>query len=457
MNDLKKIAFVILFFSSFSLFAQKGFINTPRELSKSCKSEFIAMINSGEISLESLYYPKRKRGRVWEVFSDRSNNLLYNSPNGSIIYETLDYMQPLYVKSIKGQWLNVYNTHEKELGWIKARNLILSKYSLLTNENIEIKKITINSIDHLISLEDAEKNRYFYSAPSTRSKQIIKSFENLKIYYVIKEQDGFVLLATSSFVNDNTSIVGWVQAAHTTTFNFNLFLIPSRSHEAKLRYKNEALHAFESQKKLENFIDRGIYQNNTSFLEFEVGSIFDSLGIDMVILNSISHNIKKVLLVYEKKAVKEAYVALDYGMGINALEHAVLFSNLEYDDLIKRLSEFSSSFDIMREENRRRTLYNTLISLFGKITHSHPETIGNLTINEIWNLLFSIDYPKNTVLKSTRLEGIKTEMDSNSFNSVIFDFELACRDFVANDYSNRMLEINGNIFYMIPLEDLPFM
>lgn len=303
MNIYKKTPFLILIFISVSLFAQTDFKNTPKELSKSCKSEFISKINSGEIALESLDY--QYSDRIWEVFSDRSNNLLYNTDNGRTIGETLDYMQPLYVKTVRGQWLQVYSIEYEELGWIKARNLVLSKYSLLTNNKVSIplKKIIITSIDELrsqgLSPEDAEKNRNFYTEPSTRVSDYLQSVQDFEIYFVIKEQDGSVLLANNDVltgnVNTNKSIVkGWIPRGNTTAWDTRLMLEPARSPDAMLKYDNEILHGFHKQKQLEMFIDNRIYKDSTSFIEFEVGPIpYDRMR--KPVINSINSNIKQVV------------------------------------------------------------------------------------------------------------------------------------------------------------------
>lgn len=303
MNIYKIIPFALLFFFSTSLFAQVEFKNTPRELSKSCKSEFIAKINSGEISLESLDY--EYSDRIWEVFSDRSNNLLFNTANGRTIGETLDYMQPLYVKNVKGKWLHVYSIEYKELGWIKARNLVLSKFSLLTNDKVAIplKKIIITSIDELrsqgLTPEDAEKNRNFYTEPSTRSSDFHQVVQDFEIYFVIKEQDGSVLLANNDVltgnVTTNKSIVkGWIPRGNTTSWNTRLMLEPARSLDAMLKYDNEVLHGFPKQRQLKMFIDNRIYKDSTSFIEFEVGPIpFDRMR--KPVIKSINNNIKEVV------------------------------------------------------------------------------------------------------------------------------------------------------------------
>ena len=132
----KFLTYLFLFFF-LSAFSNDKFLKTPKEFLKSCQAQYIEKINNGAISLESLDYTFSQRD--WIVFSDRSNNILFNSYDGSATLETLSFMQPLYVKKVKGQWLKVYSIDYEELGWIKARNVILTKYSILTNTNDEDK------------------------------------------------------------------------------------------------------------------------------------------------------------------------------------------------------------------------------------------------------------------------------------------------------------------------------
>ena len=303
--NISKHKFLTYLFLSFFLtaFADDKFLKIPKEFNKSCQAQYIEKINNGAISLESLDYTFAQRD--WIVYSDRSNNILFNSYDGSPTLETLSFMQPLYVKKVKGQWLKVYSIDYEELGWIKARNLILTKYSLLTNDKIAIplKKIIITSIDGLreegLTLEEAEKYRNFYSEPSTRKLDVLNSVRDFEIYFVLKEQDGSVLLANNDFlsgtVNTNISLVkGWVPIGNTTPWDTRLMLEPSRSELSMLKYGNEVLHGFQKEKQLNSFLDTRVYKDSTSFIEFNVGAIpYDRMR--KPVIKSINDNIKKVV------------------------------------------------------------------------------------------------------------------------------------------------------------------
>ncbi|OUV44324.1 MAG: hypothetical protein CBC71_01540 [Rhodobacteraceae bacterium TMED111] len=308
MNISKHKFLTYLFLSFFlSAFSNDNYLKTPKEFLNSCQAQYIEKINSGVISLESLDYNFSQRD--WIVFSDRSNNILFNSYDGSATLETLSFMQPLYVKKVKGQWLKVYSIDYEELGWIKARNVILTKYSILTNTNdkdkvaIPLKKIIITSIDGLrkdgLTLEEAEKYRNFYSEPSTRKSDVLNSVRDFEIYFVLKEQDGSVLLANNDFlsgtVNTNISLVkGWVPFGNTTPWDTRLMLEPSRSKLSMLKYGNEVLHGFQKEKQLNTYLDTRVYKDSTSFIEFNVGAIpYDRMR--KPVLKSINDNIKKVV------------------------------------------------------------------------------------------------------------------------------------------------------------------
>ena len=107
--NISKHKFLTYLFLSFFLtaFADDKFLKIPKEFNKSCQAQYIEKINNGAISLESLDYTFAQRD--WIVYSDRSNNILFNSYDGSPTLETLSFMQPLYVKKVKGQWLKVYS------------------------------------------------------------------------------------------------------------------------------------------------------------------------------------------------------------------------------------------------------------------------------------------------------------------------------------------------------------
>ena len=122
-------AFFTLSGSSFAGVAENGMLTTPDAFTKFSKQSFLKDIYAGRVNLETL---NRTNQNVWVVYSDRANNLLYTS--SSMAYkatETLDYMEVLFVKQVKGNKLLVCSENESskknapkfiERGWIKAEN-----------------------------------------------------------------------------------------------------------------------------------------------------------------------------------------------------------------------------------------------------------------------------------------------------------------------------------------------
>ena len=295
-------------FISSEMFSQE-YLKTPKEFSQSCTAEFMKKINGGKINLEDLDYGFSDRN--WRVYSDRSKNFLYNTPNGSPMGTMLDYMQPLNVKKVDGKWLKLFTLDNQELGWVRSNNILLNSFCLLTtgvtDNDVEVsiptKKIIITSLAELvergIELEDAEKYRHFYTEPSTNMNRRLQDVKDFEIYYVYKEQGGSVLLATNDKLTQgsitNKSVVkGWIPLGNTTSWDNRLMLEPARSTLAQQAYGPKILHGYKDLAQLKTKLEQNISKDNTSFIDFQVGAIpYDRMR--KPVIQSIDNNILQVV------------------------------------------------------------------------------------------------------------------------------------------------------------------
>ena len=86
-------------------------------------------------------------------------------------------------------------------------------------------------------------------------------------------------------------------------------------------------------------------------------------------------------------------------------------------------------------------------------------SIENMTLNQFWKKVFGVDYYFKP-LRDRYLYDIGS-IKNNDFHRFYKEFETVARDFCNNNYSHtdksksRQMIINGDMFYWIPLEDLP--
>jgi hypothetical protein len=141
----------------------------------------------------------------WTVYSDKQDAPLYDSYNG-FKDGSLDFLEIVYVKEVaEGQngknWLHVYTAvfaeegqrtkQNKERGWIKASDVILSNYSVLNESSIPKKRMALYSVDLGMqdkNLEGGPENLHYgyYNKPTRRSEEIGR-VNQFNIYFVLKE------------------------------------------------------------------------------------------------------------------------------------------------------------------------------------------------------------------------------------------------------------------------------
>ena len=152
---------------------KKGFYNEPLEFSEYARQDVMNGFYDGTTPLSVLNFNSE---RTWIVYSDRDNNLVFDRINGRERSE-IDFMEPLYVKDIQGSWLQVVlkSNPKRDLGWINAEYLILSRYALLSSGTSAPKKgmALISFIDPNINtsqLENSSLIQYqYFSDPGLNS------------------------------------------------------------------------------------------------------------------------------------------------------------------------------------------------------------------------------------------------------------------------------------------------
>ena len=489
-----RVLIAIFFFISFFVNAQ-NFKTIPDAFNGQCKTSFIEDVNRGVISLESL---PSNNDMFWVVYSDRAENRLKNRADGSNNGITLAYIEALYVKQVKGNWLHVYGFEdENEKGWIQARYLLLSNYSLKTEGTISIprKAIILTSLDEMVvggvEVDDVLDQKHYYNQPIVSEDAKLGTPSSFTVMFIMKEQDGSVLLANTDILNGNPTIniskvYGWIPRVNIIDWDSRVALEPARSADAISEYSVKKLPGYKNLNKLKSCIDYN-YCNN-GFFEFEIGDIrINQFRYPLV--RSIDNNIKEVFIIIsanknfeeipithpkpyimnefnishqeaidllnETRVTTKAYVALDYnGNGINALEPVVLLTEQEYLSLVRSLRKLT--YECVTSSEKKKCLQENLITVCKSILGPKisTEIIEALTLNQIWNLIFGENYYFKP-LKNIQLSDIKGGLKKKDFMKFYSEFELKVLDFCDKRYDSRRFSLNGSYFYWIPLDDLP--
>ena len=488
---MKKILF--LFFSFPLLVFPQNFLTTPDFFTSQCKQSDLDKINSGEKDLNE-YFINSKNEQYWVVYSDRENNRLKNRANGSNNGSVLAYMEALYVKEVSGNWLHVYGyENEDEKGWIEAKYLLLSLYSLKTEGDVSVprKAMVLTVLNNLVNGDLYLHQKHYYDNPSPQTGNIIRTPKRFDILFIMKEQEGSVLLSTTDVlrgphIENSTKIIGWMPKVDIMKeWNSRIALEPSSSNNAIKEYSGKKLYGFENIYELEHYLESNFY-NDKGLIEFEVGNkSFLIDGFRYALINSIDKNIKEVnyiFRVYDDSLRRNGsildpggctefyddsisyywairgFVALDYhGNGINALEPVILLTKKELKNLRRSLSKII----VGKHEWPQKELEKCLILIHKSILGQDVSTssIENMTLNQFWQKIFGVDYYFKP-LRDISLNDIGS-ITKKDFKRFYLEFETVARDFCNNSYSHtdksksRQMIINGDIFYWIPLEDLP--
>lgn len=305
----------VIFINS-SLIAQNckndwGVLCTPTIFTQQNQVSFINDLNKGLTTVED--YLDDTTSQPWIVFSDRWHNKLKNSKGGSNTGDELGFMQQCVVKEVSGNWLWLFDFKDPKisLGWIESKYILLSKYSLKTDDAISIPKkaMILTSLDALKSnstlLDDINDQRHFYKQPQIKLGAKLSSPKKFKIYFVYKETRNSVLLGDNDQLNGNVitvgkNIMGWIPKANITDWNTRVCLEPSRSRTAMDEYGNKNLFGFPSIKDLNTCLNHQVCSEESAVVQFKVGDI-SANHMRMPILNNIDKNVKEVVSIASSK------------------------------------------------------------------------------------------------------------------------------------------------------------
>lgn len=248
---------------------QEGYLTTPDVFNWYCKASIYEDIRTDKLSLETLL--KSTNQTCWLVYSDRDDNKLALSPGGRTKSgDQLSFMEPLAVKAVSGNWVNVYSRvlnvngviqSNVDRGWIQAKFLILSSYSTLNEKSLPAKAMALISFSGKV--DDTKSNlleyKFYYGPLLEKEKGKSRRFV---IYYVLKELEGVKLLSRTDKLSGSdlelkSNVAGWMSNFHITSWDHRICLEPSDGSRAKLEYVNKTIPVFPGLELLKKFRDEG--------------------------------------------------------------------------------------------------------------------------------------------------------------------------------------------------------
>lgn len=384
MRKIHLILTCLFILNNITTYAQKrdkdGYLFAPVLLDTYCKASDLEDIYSGKNDT----YLKSTSQNTWVVYSDRSNNKLYYNPSGRIKSDELDFMEPLTVKEVQGDWLLVFSgvikngykiEQHKERGWINVSNLVLSSYTVLNVKGTPKKGMALISLDNTKQAfaKDGFERYKFFNSPELRTlKEESRKFE---IYYVLKENKGSKLLSRTDKLNQGTQVElqnkvgGWMSNFNITSWDHRVCLEVASNGDANREYAAMNIPVYPTEDKLNNFIASGLDDTEGSIMKFKISNQNppNPYIMRMPILDNIDAKSKQVATVGTLKdntstLIETAKVRQKIQIANNKLENVNILFVIDgtqsmspyYKTIAKSISEIIENNKLSRANNKLR-------------------------------------------------------------------------------------------------------
>ena len=281
-----------------------GFYNEPVEFADYVNQDVLNGFYENEQSLTQLNFNSE---RPWTVYSDREDNSVYDKFNGSRTIAKLDFLQPLFVKEIRGSWLQVYSMKKKEIGWINVKYLVICRYAMLNRGTAAPRKgmalISLNEDVDPEKLENSDLLQYpYYLNPDLNSGSFRGKSDKFRIYFVLKETESALLLSETDKLTENrkqnqSAVIGWMRNLNITNWNTRVCLEPSTSRKAVSKYNGSVIPVFANESDLEGMYLRPEPTENAIMKNIVSDTLLSPYIMRMPILEHISRKKKKVATV----------------------------------------------------------------------------------------------------------------------------------------------------------------
>lgn len=171
--------------------------------------------------------------KYWEAYSDRNNNTVYTTPDGTTPCGELKFNEKVRIAEIKGKYALVYSDpigkypeitqYAESKGWIKMDNLLLWSSCPADEKGIYYKALICYNMS-----SNTKKELAGYENPMQKGQGFSLNTD-LKFYFIMKKVDDMVLLSSEYTLEGESSKVlyAWVPEGAYVPWNQRSCLEPS--------------------------------------------------------------------------------------------------------------------------------------------------------------------------------------------------------------------------------------
>lgn len=239
---MMKVKLIFAFFTvliiSGTVFSQDRVLYRP--------AKYVKPIDETDLKVSS-----ERASSYWRVYSDRSDNVTYNSPEdttNSNFNKRLYFLDVFYVIDERDEYIRIlkdpnFDSRNNRLsgqkinyGWIHKSKVILWDHCLVTENQVSRKTMVVNTIEHLGDPTQEDPDYlYFRNRPSSDNyERTGRSSHLFEFYFVMKtekvENTIWVLVADKeSFILDNVEDViwGWAPQSRLTPWDNRVAIEPN--------------------------------------------------------------------------------------------------------------------------------------------------------------------------------------------------------------------------------------
>lgn len=188
----------------------------------------------------------------WTVYIDQDNVPAYESASmSSTRKSTLRFMQKAYIAEVKNGYallftqakkfsgLNI-DKNAKVFGWVDIDNLLLWELVPTTSSHVEKKALIMQDLDENTKIDRKNNSPFFLRSPRDGAAETDNQAKRLKFYFVLKEKNGFLLLADNNNIGAQqivtSTVLGWQPKSKCTEWTNRLCLEVNY-----LAYKNKSI------------------------------------------------------------------------------------------------------------------------------------------------------------------------------------------------------------------------
>lgn len=256
---IRKIFFALLLVNQINVYADPKLPGQcEAALPKVLKVDLLKDADVRSFESSGNWGQSNKSDSYWNVYSDRENNVTYNSPNKtSGRFGTLDFNEAVRIAKIENGFALVYKENKtssvypkinnaETKGWVPMENLLLWSSCPTNDKGIYHKALPVINIDEYIKAGKKDLGKVYKNPEGKSSPTELKT--GMDFYFVMKtdKSSGLVLLAKECKMSGYTSSVlyGWVSTASYVSWDQRSCLEPNWTREAAEKFEGQVVKVY---------------------------------------------------------------------------------------------------------------------------------------------------------------------------------------------------------------------